>query len=71
MRIVIVEKDNTQRTREAAAKAALKLSIKIIRPVQVIFVTGDDEVQILPWDSEKEAIKKVEDLANEQHMQTV
>lgn len=70
MKIVIVEKDNTRRTRETAAKAALKLSATIIRPVDVIFVHGR-QVQILPWYSEKEAIQLIEDLGNAECLQAV
>lgn len=69
MRIVIVEKDNTPRTREAAARAAFKLATTIVRPVEVAL--GDREVKILPWDSEKQAIEMVEEFANERKLQAV
>lgn len=67
MRIVIVEKDNQPRTRETAAKAALKLSMTIIRPVDVVL--GAREVEILPWYTEKEAIQLIEDLGNAAYLQ--
>lgn len=65
MRIVIVENDNTKRTREAAAKAAHKLAVHIIRPVEV--VVGETAVKVWPDWSEKEAIDLVEGLGDGQN----